>query len=185
MESLIRPQSQRYSEVREYRCEWCLERHKCGCDRDVCKPCKTLLQPDTCSTLCSCCGCDLNDAYWAAYPARCRHYRRLFCEKEVPTCIFDFQNKLSSVTFIGWIKSRAPSDDKQPLETTRQVALITCVFCAGRHPFLNSRADVFKGMVRNVFPGIRDPLNMSSDAEIRRDEIQRSSIWTVETRAAR
>jgi hypothetical protein len=62
------------------------------------------------------------------------------------------------------------------------VALITCVFCTGREPFLNSREDVFKSMVRKVFPGIRDPLNMSSDVEIRRDEIQRSTSFTVGSR---
>ena len=179
----IRPRSG--EKVREYRCEWCLEKRKCNCELHSCKPCRTLLWPDICATLCSCCGCDLKDVHAAAYPARCRHCRRLFCEKEVPTCFVDCQNKASSVTFIGCsARSKIPAD-KQPLETIRQVALITCVFCTGRELFLNSREDVFKSMVRNVFPGIRDPLSMSSDVEIRRDEIQRSTSVTVVTREPR
>ena len=98
----------------------------------------------------------MKDVHAAAYPARCRHCRRLFCEKEVPTCFVDCQNKVPSVTFIGCnARSKIPAD-KQPLETIRQVALITCVFCTGRELFLNSREDVFKSMVRKVFPGIRE-----------------------------
>ena len=101
---MSKSRNQRYSGVRKYRCEWCLEKHKCDCEhcvpnqpnKDHCKPCKNLLQPDIGVMMCSCCGCDLNDANWAAFPARCRHCRRLFCEKEVATCVLDVDQASSS-----------------------------------------------------------------------------------------
>ena len=166
------PQSQAPSQLAErYVCEWCMETFKCGCQElpGSRQSCKGLLKPDLCGKLCSCCGSDLTDSYWSAFPARCRHCSRLFCEKEVATCSFDLTVELSTPKYI---RKLATKSGNVCLESKRQVALITCIFCAGRKLFLEAREAVFKRMSRTIFPMIPDPFSMADSVVIRRSDVR-------------
>jgi hypothetical protein len=96
----------------------------------------------------------LTDSCWSAFPARCRHCSRLFCEKEVATCSFDLTVELSTPKYIRGLATRSGN---ACLESKRQVALITCVFCAGRKSFLEDREVVFKRMSRKIFGVLLGP----------------------------
>ena len=164
------PQSQAQLAER-YVCEWCMETFKCGCQEPPGsrQSCKGLLKPDLCGKLCSCCGSDLTDSSWSAFPARCRHCSRLFCEKEVATCSFDLTQELSTPKYI---RRLAPKSGNVCLESKRQVALITCIFCAGRKLFLEDREAVFKRMSRTILPMIPDPFSMADSVVIRRSDVR-------------
>ena len=170
-------------QAESYVCEWCLEKHKCGCKEppDSRQPCTGLLKPDLCGQLCSCCGCDLADPCWSAFPARCRHCYRLFCEKEVATCSLDVSLHLSAASApkIGpkGLRSKSGATPASPgtLESRRQVALITCIFCAGRKSFLEDREAVFKRMIRPIFPTIQNPVSMGEFEIIPRSELKKAA----------